>query len=282
MKNIINFIKKYNITPNKSLGQNFLLDSTILEKMVSALGDLNNFLILEIGPGLGFLTKILLEKKIQEIIVIEKDQRFLSILKNISLLYPETYLNIILGDALLINLQEFKKPTTKIKIISNLPYNISVRLLIKWMKDLKNINKLVLTFQKDVALRLVAKPKTKEYGRLSILSQLLFDIEILFDIDPKFFLPRPKVVSTVVSLKPRDIDKDLVLLIPFLEEITHLTFSHRRKILKVPIKKTFSKLIEANEDYFMGIFRMRAEELTLEDFIKLSKLLFELKDKKYN
>ena len=225
------------IRPKKSLGQNFLSDKNIIKSIVEIGNIEDNNTVLEIGPGTGNLTEFILKKKPKSFFVIEKDYNL------VKLLYEKfnNKINIINKDVLNFELNEVTKE--KVIVYGNLPYNISTEILIKWItnnKKFESCKKLVLMFQKEVADRIIAKTNSKNYGRLSIISNWRMDIKKEFDISPNCFFPKPKVDSTLLSFEPKK--KYFNIKKPYnLEKITKVFFNQRRKMIKNPLKKIFKK-----------------------------------------
>ena len=223
------------IRPKKSLGQNFLSDKNVIKSIVEIGNIKNNNTILEIGPGTGNLTEFILKKKPKNFFVIEKDYNL------VKFLYEkfDNKINIINKDVLNFELNAISKE--KIIVYGNLPYNISTEILIKWITDNKKFEsckKLILMFQKEVADRIIAKTNSKNYGRLSIISNWRMDVKKEFDINPNCFFPKPKVDSTLLSFEPKK--KYFNLKNPNnLEKITNVFFNQRRKMIKNPLKQIF-------------------------------------------
>ena len=223
------------IRPKKSLGQNFLSDKNVIKSIVEIGNIKNNNTILEIGPGTGNLTEFILKKKPKNFFVIEKDYNL------VKFLYEkfDNKINIINKDVLNFELNTISKE--KIIVYGNLPYNISTEILIKWITDNKKFEsckKLILMFQKEVADRVIAKTNSKNYGRLSIISNWRMDVKKEFDINPNCFFPKPKVDSTLLSFEPKK--KYFNLKNPNnLEKITNVFFNQRRKMIKNPLKQIF-------------------------------------------
>ena len=221
--------------PKKSLGQNFLIDQKIINLIIK-IGDINNKeAILEVGPGTGALTEKIIENNPKKFLVIEKDSYLAgSLSKKFG-----NKLEIINEDMLKISYQDF--PFSNIIVFGNLPYNISTQILAKWIK-IDNLNKFskkfVLMFQKEVADRIIAQVDTKNYGRLSILSNWRMEIEKVTDIGPESFDPSPKVKSTLLTMVPK---KKFYKIknVKNLEHITNVFFSQRRKMIKKPLKFLF-------------------------------------------
>lgn len=260
-------IDRHGLLAKKSLGQNFLLNMDVTRRIAKAAGDFTNSTVMEVGPGPGGLTRGLLEAG-AHVVAIEKDQRCIGILMEIQDAFPE-FLQIIEGDALKVIPQE-AIPNGPIKVVANLPYNIGTTLLIQWLSNLNRITSLTLMFQKEVALRLVAKPRTKAYGRLSILTQWLCEGKRLFDLSPRAFTPAPKVTSSVIQLIPRSMNSSEIALLPAMEHLTQLAFGQRRKMIRSSLKPLFSegRLSE------LGLNPCaRAEELNISDFVLLAKTL---------
>ena len=177
----------YILRAKKSLGQHFLHDKNIADRIARA-ANVNSCNVVEIGPGPGSLTKSILEHGAKKLISIEKDRRCLKELADLAAKYHDR-LVLIEGDALDFNLSKIKD--NKLKIVSNLPYNISVPLLIKYLQQINHISQMILMFQKEVADRLVAKPKNQHYGRLSVMAQSICDVNIEFHVNKKAFFPPP-------------------------------------------------------------------------------------------
>lgn len=260
-------VEKYGLMAKKNLGQNFLLNMDVVRRVASAAGSLKGETIIEIGPGPGGLTRALLEAEVAEVIAIERDVRCLAALEELHSFYPGR-LRIIHEDALKVNLQSLT--TCPFKVVANLPYNIGTELLVRWLIDLTNIRTFTLMFQKEVALRITAKPNTKDFGRLAILCQYLLDTSKVFDLPPGAFTPPPKVTSSVVHLIPKVLTAEEVALVPFLSRVTQAAFGQRRKMLRSSLKPLFVE----NEIIAAGINpNFRPEQLTIEQFIILANLL---------
>ena len=230
------------IKPKKSLGQNFLIDNNILNKIIK-LTNIKNCNVVEIGPGSGNLTKKIIEQKPKNIILVEKDF-FLS--KNLKDKFEKlSKLQVFNEDILKFDLE--KKIKEETIIIGNLPYNISSQILIKLIKFTKwlpKYKKLILMFQKEVADKILAKYKSPYYGRLSIITAARLKVTNHFNVSPNSFYPVPKVQSTVLVLEPIKNKKFKVQNIESLEKITHIFFSKKRKM----INKAFRTLFEKPEE----------------------------------
>ncbi|HAD28903.1 MAG TPA: 16S rRNA (adenine(1518)-N(6)/adenine(1519)-N(6))-dimethyltransferase [Rhodobacteraceae bacterium] len=264
-------INKHGLFAKKTLGQNFLLDLNLTGKIARQAGDLTNSDVFEVGPGPGGLTRALLYEGARRVVAIEQDKRCLPALAEISAHYNGK-LEVWEGDALKIN--PLAQMNTPVRVVSNLPYNVGTELLTRWLSppDWPPFwQSLTLMFQKEVARRIVAKPRTKAYGRLSILAQWRCDVKIVMDIPPAAFTPPPKVTSAVVHLerleKPRfEADGHT------LSRVVAQAFSQRRKMLRASLKGIVPDL----EDQLLAADikpTQRAEEIGLEQFCNLSELI---------
>ena len=252
------------IKAKKSLGQNFLIDKNILEK-ITDITDIKDKIILEIGPGTGNLTSYILKKNPKKIFVIEKDNELAINLKN----KFNNKLKIINEDVLKINETDFFKE--KVTVFGNLPYNISTEIISKWIINLKDnfwFESLVLMFQKEVADRIIAKFNTSSYGRLSIICNWKLNIKKICDIKPGSFSPRPKVDSSLLFFYPK---KNFIKIKnpQNLEKITRVFFNQRRKMLKKPYNQLFNGdqkvLHKLNID-----LNLRPQNLNFDTYYKLA------------
>ncbi|MDC3106611.1 16S rRNA (adenine(1518)-N(6)/adenine(1519)-N(6))-dimethyltransferase RsmA [Candidatus Pelagibacter sp.] len=224
------------IKAKKSLGQNFLVEAKIINQILDII-DIKNKNILEIGPGTGNLTYQILNRSPKNLIVIEKDEYLANLLQD----NLGSKITIINQDVLEVDENSLKKE--KLIVFGNLPYNISTEILCKWINNIKDENiwfdYLILMFQKEVADRIISKFNTKNYGRLSILSNWKLNIKKIFDIKPSSFAPKPKVDSTVLLFEPKR--KYFKINNPKnLEKITRIFFSERRKMIKKPYNLIFN------------------------------------------
>ena len=253
------------IYPKKSLGQNFLIDQNIIDKIINIV-KIKDKSILEIGPGTGNLTKNILKKKPKKLIVIEKDNVLAeSLIKNL-----DVDIKILNDDVLKID--ETNLDADILTVFGNLPYNISTEILCKWILNIKKksfwFDNLVLMFQKEVADRIIAKFNTKNYGRLSILSNWKLEIEKICDVKPSSFFPKPKIDSSILLLKPK------LGFFPLtnpknLEKLTRIFFMHRRKMLK----KSYNLLFNGNPNIANKLninLSLRPQNLNFETYYKLS------------
>lgn len=264
-------VDSFGLRAKKSLGQNFLLDLNITTKITNNAGNLSGKNVIEIGPGPGGLTQALLNTSANHVYAIEKDDRFISAFEPILKAY-ESKFTIIHTDAMKVDITQICEAPRS--IIANLPYNIATPLLIGWLGKIEHIDSMTLMFQKEVAERICAKPRTKPYGRVSIISQWLCDCEIRFDLPPEAFTPAPKVTSSIVHFTPRERNDNVAF--ETMEKITHAAFGQRRKTLR----KSLSSLTKERTDEVLekaGIEpRMRAEELSIDQFIILAQSYEEL------
>jgi 16S rRNA (adenine1518-N6/adenine1519-N6)-dimethyltransferase len=241
------------VTPKKALGQHFLNDETVAEKIVQSITSNHNS-ILEIGPGMGILTHFLLQNKNCNFKVIEIDAESVSYLQK-----KHPALSIISGDFLKLNLSEYEND--KLTIIGNFPYNISSQILFKVLENKDIVIELVGMFQKEVAERVASKPGKKAYGILSVLLQAYYDIEYLFTVDAHLFTPPPQVKSAVIRLIRNSAKKlrcDEVLF----KNVVKTAFNQRRKTLRNSLK-SFTFPIEYKDNF---IFSLRPEQLSVEQF----------------
>jgi 16S rRNA (adenine1518-N6/adenine1519-N6)-dimethyltransferase len=254
------------IKAKKSLGQNFLIDQNIIDKIINII-EIKDKSILEIGPGTGNLTKNILKKKPKKLIVIEKDYDLAEMLKH----NLDNNIKIINDDVLKID--ENSLDTEILTVFGNLPYNISTEILCNWILNIKNkkfwFDNLVLMFQKEVADRIIAKFNTKNYGRLSILSNWKLKIEKICDVQPSSFFPKPKIDSSVLLLKPK-LDFFPLTNPKNLEKLTRIFFMHRRKMLKKSYNLLFNGNLEIANKLNLDL-SLRPQNLNFETYYKLSK-----------
>ncbi len=259
-------IARYGLAARRKLGQHFLLDGNLTDRIARAAGDLKIGTIFEIGPGPGGLTRSLLRAGAAKVVAIERDERCINALQELVAAFPGR-LEIIAGDALRTDLAALG-PAPR-RVVANLPYNISTPLLLGWLDCIDDFAALTLMFQKEVADRLVAKPRSKDYGRLSVIAQFHCTIRPLFDIAASAFVPPPKVTSTVVELLPRpDRPKDIDTKI--LSAVTAAAFGQRRKMLRAALR-TLASDTEALLDRAGITPTARAEELDIDQFCALTR-----------
>ena len=262
-------IATHGIAAKKSLGQNFLLDLNLTAKIARMAGDLTGADVLEVGPGPGGLTRGLLAEGARKVLAVEKDSRCIAALEEVAAAYPGR-LEIVNADALEVDLSD--RLTAPIKIAANLPYNVGTELLVRWLTPSAwppVWQSLTLMFQREVAQRIVARPGSKAYGRLAILSQWRTDPAIVLDLPPEAFTPAPKVSSAVVHLTalpaPRFEAEARTL-----ERVVATAFNQRRKMLRSALKP----LGPDTEDRLRAAGlppTARAEEIDLEGFCALAR-----------
>ena len=251
------------IKAKKSLGQNFLTDQNIIDKILD-IAEIKDKNILEIGPGTGNLTSNILKKNPKKLIVIEKDDSLVNLLKDSF----GSKINIINEDVLKVDENTLTKE--KLSVFGNLPYNISSEILCKWVLNIKEnswFDCLILMFQKEVADRIVAKFNNKKYGRLSILANWKLDIEKICDVKPASFSPVPKVDSSILFFKPKK--KFFIFKNPKnLEKITRTFFMHRRKMIKKPFNQLFGNNAEIASRLQIDL-NLRPQNLDFEIYFKI-------------
>ena len=254
------------IKAKKSLGQNFLIDNKILEKIID-ITDIKNKTVLEVGPGTGNLTSFILKKNPKKIFVVEKDDRLVSSLQK----KFQNQIEIINDDILNINEKEFSKD--RMIVYGNLPYNVSTEILCKWIINLNNNNfwfqNLILMFQKEVAERIIANVNTSNYGRLAILAKWKLDIKKICDIKPSSFSPKPKIHSSLLFFSPKT--KFFKINDPRnIELITRLFFNHRRKMIKKPFNQLFKGNMEIQKKLKLNL-NLRPQNLDFSTYYNLAK-----------
>ena len=253
------------IKQKKSLGQNFLIDRQVLEKIVS-ITSIADKEVLEIGPGSGNLTAYILKQKPKKLYVVEKDD-------NLTIILKEKFNNEIeiINDDIL-KVSEDKISDQKLSVFGNLPYNISTEILSRWILNIGSdfwFQSLVLMFQKEVADRIISEFNSSKYGRLSILSSWKLNVKKIIDIKPQSFSPRPKIDSSLLLFTPKK--KFFELKDPKnLEKITRIFFSQRRKMLKKPFNQVFDNGKQVAEKYGIDL-NLRPQNLDPETYFKLVK-----------
>jgi 16S rRNA (adenine1518-N6/adenine1519-N6)-dimethyltransferase len=262
-------IKTHDLVAKRQLGQNFLLDLNLTAKIARLAGDLSACDVLEVGPGPGGLTRGLLAEGARHVLAVEKDARCIPALEEIAAIYPGQ-LDVVLGDALEVDV--LSRLTPPIRVVANLPYNVGTELLVRWLSPEvwpPFWDSLTLMFQKEVAERIVAKPRTDHYGRLALLAQWRTDAKIVMHLPPEAFTPAPKVHSAVVHLTrlpgPRFPADERML-----GRITAMAFNQRRKMLRSSLKGMGPGI----EDHLRAAGlepTARAEEISLEGFCALAR-----------
>lgn len=263
-------IRAHELVAKKQLGQNFLLDLNLTAKIARQAGDLSGCDVLEVGPGPGGLTRGLLAEGARRVLAVEKDPRCLPALAEISGAYPGK-LDVINGDALEVDVLAHLTPP--IRVVANLPYNVGTELLVRWLTPVNwppFWDSLTLMFQKEVAERIVAKPRTDHYGRLALLAQWRCEPRIVMHLPPEAFTPAPKVHSAVVHITrlpggPRFAADEKVL-----ARVSAMAFNQRRKMLRSSLKGLGPDI----EDRLRAAGlepTARAEEISLEGFCALAR-----------
>ncbi|MBA1142193.1 16S rRNA (adenine(1518)-N(6)/adenine(1519)-N(6))-dimethyltransferase RsmA [Mesorhizobium neociceri] len=264
-------IERHGLQAKKALGQNFLLDLNLTGKIARAAGNLSDSTVIEVGPGPGGLTRALLSAGARRVIAIERDERCLAALAEVSNHYPGR-LEVISGDALKTDFAALANAASQggdlVRIAANLPYNIGTELLIRWLTVTDwppFYQSMTLMFQREVAERIVAGAGSEAYGRLGVLAGWRTEARIAFDVPPQAFTPPPKVTSSVVHLVPRA--SPLATDVKKLGRVTEAAFGQRRKMLRQSVKSLGGEalLMRANIDP-----TRRAETLSVEEFVRLT------------
>ncbi len=253
-------IRRHGLAARRALGQHFLLDPGIAERIAREAGSLEGRTTVEIGPGPGGLTRALLQAGAERIVAVERDARCVAALNELAAASGGR-LRVLAADALDVDVAALGP--APIGLVANLPYNIATPLLVGWLRRTAGIESMTLMFQKEVADRLLAPPGSKARGRLSILAQWRAEVRRCFDLSPGAFTPPPKVSSSVVALAPRSAPAPAVM--ADLENVTARAFGGRRKMLR----RTLGDLpARAGIDD-----TLRPEELTVEDFCALARAM---------
>ncbi|WP_414900878.1 16S rRNA (adenine(1518)-N(6)/adenine(1519)-N(6))-dimethyltransferase RsmA [Rhizobium cremeum] len=262
-------IARHGLDARKALGQNFLLDLNLTQKIARTAGPLEDATVFEVGPGPGGLTRAILALGAKKVIAVERDARCLPALAEVAERYPGR-LDVIEGDALKTDFEALA-PDGPVKIIANLPYNVGTQLLVNWLLPRSwppFWQSLTLMFQKEVGQRIVAREGDDHYGRLGVLCGWRTQAHMAFDVPPQAFTPPPKVTSSVVHLVPRaeplpcDPEK--------LEKVTQAAFGQRRKMLRQSLKSLGGEALLSKAGIDPA---RRAETLTVEEFVRLASLL---------
>jgi 16S rRNA (adenine1518-N6/adenine1519-N6)-dimethyltransferase len=260
----------HGLLAKKSFGQHFLLDLNITRKIARLAGPLEGSAVIEVGPGPGGLTRALLEAGAR-VIAIEKDRRFLPLLAELASA-AEGRLEVLEADALEVDetrLLADLTPGLPARIVANLPYNVSVPLLIKWLREAGRFASLTLMFQKEVAGRIAARPGEADYGRLSVIAQAVADCAVVMSLPARAFTPPPKIDSAVVRLTPRA-DAPSPALLSTLERVTQAAFGQRRKMLRSSLRSLGGEALCHAAGVEPGL---RAEDVPVEGFLELARLV---------
>lgn len=263
-------IERHGLDAKKSLGQNFLFDLNLTQKIARTAGPLDGVTVIEVGPGPGGLTRAILSLGAKKVIAVERDSRCLPALAEIEAHYPGR-LEVIEGDALKTDFEALVPAGEPVRIIANLPYNVGTQLLVNWLLPREWPPfwlSMTLMFQKEVGQRIVAEEGDNHYGRLGVLAGWRTVAEMAFDVPPQAFSPPPKVTSTVVHLLPKD--KPLPCDVAKLEKVTEAAFGQRRKMLRQSVKSLGGEVLleKAGIDP-----TRRAETLSVEEFVTLANCL---------
>jgi 16S rRNA (adenine1518-N6/adenine1519-N6)-dimethyltransferase len=265
-------IRALGLSARKSLGQNFLLDFNLTRRIARAAGPLERVTVVEVGPGPGGLTRALLLEGASRVIAIEKDERCVPALRDIAEAYLGR-LEIVAADAREVNYGALNI-SSPARIVANLPYSVATPLLIGWLKTEPWppwFDRLVLMFQREVALRIVAKPGAPDYGRLTVLSQWRTSPRIVLNVPDAAFTPRPKVDSSVVELVPKQVPQ-AECDVAALERVTAAAFGQRRKMLRSSLRQ----IAPDPEAMLQGLSinpKARAEELPVGDFCRIARTI---------
>jgi 16S rRNA (adenine1518-N6/adenine1519-N6)-dimethyltransferase len=264
-------IRRHGLAARRSLGQNFLLDFNLIGRIARAAGPLDGVTVIEVGAGPGGLTRALLALGAKRVIAIERDPRCLPALLELADHFRERLI-VIEGDAMHVDLAPHVQ-TAPVRVVANLPYNVATALLVSWLTVEPWppwYETLVLTFQREVAHRIVAGPGSKSYGRLSVLAGWRITAQILFDIGPRAFVPAPQVTSSVVRLVPRS--APLACDRRLLERVTEAAFGQRRKMLRQSLKSLGADPLELLKAASIDP-TARAEAVPVEGFVALARAL---------
>jgi 16S rRNA (adenine1518-N6/adenine1519-N6)-dimethyltransferase len=260
-------IATHGLDARKRFGQHFLLDLNLTRRIARSAGSLAEGTTIEVGPGPGGLTRALLLEGATRVVAIEVDPRAIVALGELQAA-ADGRLEVREGDALQIEVAGLG-PAPR-RIVANLPYNVSTALLVRWLHAADDIADMILMFQKEVVDRLAAEPRTKDYGRLSVLAQHVCEVRRLFDVAASAFVPPPKVTSSVARLTPRPKPDRLADLRP-LERVTAAAFGQRRKMLRGSLSGLFPDPTTTLESLGLSP-TARAEELSVADFVRLAAL----------
>ena len=256
-----------NLHLKKSLGQHFLKDEEVLLKIADAIGDMSRFkIVVEIGPGMGALTQYLIKKKPENFYVVELDDRWAA---HILQTYPILRGKLLHEDFLQTDLSFLQNPS---HIVGNFPYNISSQIVFRIIDNRQVVEMMTGMFQKEVALRIAAKPGSKDYGVMSVLAQAFYDCQYLFDVPPESFNPPPKVMSGVIRLNRREI-KTLRCNEDQFKKVVKTAFNQRRKTMRNSLKELVQDPTIMNNE----VFNLRPEQLSVAEFEDLTQLIFQPK-----
>ncbi|MEK1928458.1 MAG: 16S rRNA (adenine(1518)-N(6)/adenine(1519)-N(6))-dimethyltransferase RsmA [Pararhizobium sp.] len=262
-------IQRHGLDAKKALGQNFLFDLNLTQKIARTAGPIDGVTVIEVGPGPGGLTRAILSLGAKKVIAVERDARCLPALAEIANHYPGR-LEVIEGDALKIDFEDLASDGP-VRIIANLPYNVGTQLLVNWLLPKAwppFYQSMTLMFQREVGLRIVAEADDDHYGRLGVLCGWRTNARMAFDVPPQAFSPPPKVTSSVVHLEP--LDSPIPCSAADLEKVTMAAFGQRRKMLRQSVKSIGGEALLSKA----GIDpQRRAETLSVEEFCRIANCL---------
>jgi len=262
VRSLLQKLEELNVRPNKKLGQNFLINQDTCQKIIEVAFRTRPSYVVEVGPGLGALTEVILEKNIP-LTLIELDRTFADY-------WLERGLNVVQGDALQINWGQMQLPENTL-LVSNLPYQISASLVIDRSIESYHISKMVLMFQKEVAQRIQAHHGSEGYGLLSVIAQSFWMISVVMDVGSKDFYPPPKIASRVLLFEKK---QNEIPNAPKFLSFVKAAFAQRRKLLVKNLSSQFSKEILLEKMKGLGLLeKARAEDLSVQQFIELYKSL---------
>jgi 16S rRNA (adenine1518-N6/adenine1519-N6)-dimethyltransferase len=262
-------IERFGLDARKALGQNFILDLNLTQRVARTAGNLEGVTVIEVGPGPGGLTRAILALGAKKVIAIERDPRCLPALAEIAAHYPGR-LDVIEADALKVDFASLAADGP-VRVIANLPYNVGTQLLVNWLLPASwppFWQSLTLMFQKEVGQRIVAAEGDNHYGRLGVLCGWRTEAYAAFDISPQAFTPPPKVTSSVIHLTPRA--NPIPCSVAKLERVTEAAFGQRRKMLRQSVKSLGGEALLARADIDPA---RRAETLSVEEFCRLANCL---------
>ena len=268
-------VEQHGLMAKKALGQNFLLDQNITDKIIRSsltgrgVADFSGQDVYEIGPGPGGLTRAVLKANPHKLTVIEMDERCIEIMRELQNFYSGI-LDIVNGDAMKFDFGQ--KTVCPKSVVSNLPYHISVPLLIGLLKKMAEFKSLTLMFQKEVAERILAEPNCKNYGRISVLAQLICKVKLLFNLNPNCFVPAPKIWSSVLLFTPQE-NLPTSEEIFCLEKITEAAFGQRRKMIRQSLKN-LPDLENACKEAGIALTD-RAENILPEQYLLLARYIIQ-------
>lgn len=276
-------LNKYNFSFSKSLGQNFLIDQNILNKIVSGSGINENTNVLEVGPGAGTLTRELCLKA-KKVTAVEIDKALIPILNDVMSDFDN--FNLINSDILELNINELIKDefgNESFTVVANLPYYITTPIIMNFLESELPVNSMTLMIQKEVAARILAEPGTKDYGALSVAVQFYAKPGVICSASPHCFTPQPKVTSTVVNLKLYDKPKYDVKNKEQFFKIVKSIFSQRRKTLVNSLSG--SPYLDLSKDKIIDVLKqmelnekVRGEKLNIEQITELSNIIYETQE----